>query len=44
MPLGSVGYESKRTNQGDYFVWLEKRALSRLDALRQPGEELSDVI
>jgi hypothetical protein len=27
LPLGSVGYEAKRTDQGDYFVWLERGAL-----------------
>jgi hypothetical protein len=44
LPLGSVGYEAKRSDQGDYFVWLERLALSRLDALRQPGEGYSEVI
>jgi hypothetical protein len=44
LPLGSLGYEAKRTDQGEYLIWLEKRALSRLDALRQPGEGHSEVI
>jgi hypothetical protein len=29
---------------GGYFVWLECRALARLDGLRQPGEGSSEVI
>jgi hypothetical protein len=44
MPLGSVGYETDRTDQGDYFIWLEKRAVSHLDAMRQPGEGYGEVI
>jgi hypothetical protein len=44
LPLGSVGYEAKRSADGGYFIWLERRALHRLDALRQPGEGYSEVI
>jgi hypothetical protein len=44
LPLGSVGYEAKRTEQGEVLIWLERRALDRLDALRQHGEGYSDVI
>jgi hypothetical protein len=44
MPLGSVGYEAKRTDQGEVLIWLERRALDRLDALRQPQEGYSEVI
>jgi hypothetical protein len=44
LPLGSVGYEAKRTDQGDYLNWLERRALDQLDSLRQPGEGYSEVI
>jgi hypothetical protein len=43
LPFGSVGYEAKRSDQGDYFIWLERHALDRLDALRQPGEDYSEV-
>jgi hypothetical protein len=42
LPLGSVGYEAKRSDHG--FIWLKRRALDRLDALRHPGEGYSDVI
>jgi hypothetical protein len=38
LPFGSVGYEAKATADSGYFIWLEKGALSRLDALRQPGQ------
>jgi hypothetical protein len=43
LPLSSIGYEAKRSDQGDYFIWLERRALDRLDALSQPGEGYSEV-
>jgi hypothetical protein len=44
LPLGSAGYEAKRTDQGEVLIWLERRALDRLDALRQPGEGYSEII
>jgi hypothetical protein len=44
LPLGSVGYETKLSDDGRIFIWLEKGALSLLDALRQPGEGYSEVI
>jgi hypothetical protein len=44
LPLGSVGYEPKRTEKGEVLIWLERRALDRLDALRHPGEGYSEVI
>jgi hypothetical protein len=37
LPFGSTPYEAKPTADGGYFIWLEKGALARLDALRQPG-------
>jgi hypothetical protein len=36
LPLESVGYEAQRSDTG--FIWLERGALDRLAALRQPGE------
>jgi hypothetical protein len=39
LPLGSVGYETKRTEAGEILIWMERRALDRLDALRRSGEE-----
>jgi hypothetical protein len=44
LPLGSVGYEAKRTDEGEVLIRLERGALDRLDALRQPGEGYSEVI
>ena len=44
LPLGSVGYEAKRSDQGEYLIWLHKRALSRLDARREPHEGFSEVV
>jgi hypothetical protein len=44
LPLGSVGYEAKRTDHGGVLIWLERRALDRLDALRHPGEGYSEAI
>jgi hypothetical protein len=37
LPLGSVGYEPQRTAQGDYFIWIERTWLNKVEALRQPG-------
>jgi hypothetical protein len=42
LPLGSVGYETHRTAQGGYFIWIERSRLNKLEALRQPGEGLSE--
>ena len=44
LPLGSVGYAAKRTDNGEVLIELERHALDRLDAQRQPGEGYSDVI
>jgi hypothetical protein len=44
LPLGSVGYERQRTEKGEVLIWLERRALGKLDAVRGPGEIYSDVI
>jgi hypothetical protein len=44
LPFGSVGYDAEVTPTGERFIWLEKEALSKLDALRQPGEGYSEVI
>jgi hypothetical protein len=34
----------ERTAQGGYFIWVERRWLDKLEALRQPGEGLSETI
>jgi hypothetical protein len=44
MPLGSVGYEARRADDGSYFIWLAPNVLDKLRALRGPGESYSDVI
>jgi hypothetical protein len=44
LPLGSVGYETERSDTGKIFVWLERRAIDRLEAERRRGEDFSDVI
>jgi hypothetical protein len=44
LPFGTVSYEAKVTADGGRFIWLERRALDRLDALRHPGEGYSEVI
>jgi hypothetical protein len=44
LPLGSVGYEAQRSDTGKVFIWLERRAMDHLDALRRPGEDFSDTI
>jgi hypothetical protein len=44
LPLGSVGYEPQRTAEGGYFIWIERSWLNKLEALRRPGEGLSETI
>jgi hypothetical protein len=44
MPLGSVGYENASNENGERYIWLEPNAVNRLRALRDPGENYSDVI
>jgi hypothetical protein len=44
LPLGSVDYEPQRTAQDGYFIWIERSWLNKLEALRQPGEGLSETI
>jgi hypothetical protein len=44
LPLGSAAYEPQRTAQGGYFIWVEHGWLNKLEALRQPGEGLSETI
>jgi hypothetical protein len=39
-----VAYEPQRTTQGDYFIWVERSWLNKLEALRQPSECLSETI
>jgi hypothetical protein len=38
LPFGSVTYKAQTTVGGGRFIWLERIALNRLDALRQTGE------
>jgi hypothetical protein len=40
LPLGFAMYEAKATADGGWFIWLEKGALSRLNALRPAGRGL----
>jgi hypothetical protein len=45
LPSGNVLYESERTAQGGYFVWLDESAVNNLERLRGPrDEDLSAVI
>jgi hypothetical protein len=44
LPLGSTMSEAEASADGGRFVWLERRAVDQLYALRQQGEDLSDVI
>jgi hypothetical protein len=36
LPLGTVGYEVKRTEKGEVHIWLEEPWLDKLTALRPP--------
>jgi hypothetical protein len=41
---GNVLYESERTAQGGYLVWLDERVVNNLERLRGPrDEDLSSV-
>ena len=42
--LGSVGYEPQTNAKGERMIWIEDHWLSKLCALRRPGESYSDVI
>ena len=44
LPPGSAAYEPQRTAQGGYFIWVERSWLNKLEALRQPGEGVSEMI
>jgi hypothetical protein len=44
LPVGSLAYQPPRTAQGDFFIWIERGWLNKLEALRQPGEDLSETI
>jgi len=44
MPFGNVGYEPRRDAQGRYLIWIERAWADKLGAMRQAGEDLSDVI
>jgi hypothetical protein len=44
LPLGTVAYEPNVDAEGLRQIWLDPRALDRLDELRQPGESYNGVI
>jgi hypothetical protein len=44
LPLGSVGYETERSDTGKVFIWIVRQAMDRLTAERRRGEDLSDTI
>jgi hypothetical protein len=44
LPLGTAGYESEPSPNGERWIWLEETWLNKLDAIRMPGESYSDVI
>jgi hypothetical protein len=44
LPLGSVAYEPEPNAKGERVIWLEEVWLSKLNAMRKPGESYSDVI
>jgi hypothetical protein len=43
LPLGSVSYENA-SNEKERYVWLDRKVIEHLRALRRPGESFSDVI
>jgi hypothetical protein len=44
MPLGSVNFEPEPDPKGERHIWLERKFVDRLPALRGPSESYSDVI
>jgi hypothetical protein len=43
-PLPVVAHEQAINNLGPRYAWLSRDVLDRLEALRRPGEDYSDVI
>jgi hypothetical protein len=41
---GNVGFENKRALNGDWFIWLPRDVVAKLNHLRGPGESYSGVI
>ena len=41
---GSVHFDNECAPNGDYLIWLEPAVVSRLKAMRGPGESYSDAI
>jgi hypothetical protein len=44
LPFGSVGYENQINERGERLIWLDHAVVSRLHAMRGPGESYSDVV
>ena len=44
LPLGSVGYESGPSENGERLIWHAPNVVNRLRAMRGRGESYSDVI
>jgi hypothetical protein len=41
---GNIGFENKRAENGDVYIWIPHDVLARLNHLRGPGESYSDAI
>jgi hypothetical protein len=41
---GKVGFKNKRALNGDWFIWLPRDVLAKLNRARGPSESYSDVI
>ena len=44
LPLGTVSFENKITEDGERLIWLPSNVVDRLRARRGAGESYSDVI
>ena len=44
LPVGSTGYENETNERGERLIWLDHAVVSRLRAMRGPGESFSDAI
>jgi hypothetical protein len=44
LPFGSMSFENATDEEGNRLIWLDHAVVSRLRAVRWPGESYRDVI
>jgi hypothetical protein len=43
-PSAAIAYETQCTSKGGYLIWIDRRVMDHLTAVRHRGEDLSDTI